>query len=267
MIIAELHGKMPSKFEDKEDLLTSNVFSFFKYTDRIYFKEYLSALGISVSIDESRNAEFQFWPSYEDNTEPDLVVICGDYYLLFEAKLYSDFSPKTKYTEAQIDREIYMGKMSSKNLNKQFVYIALTAEYFYKKLKYIKYENQDFRFIWTNWQAIAKFINEKIEHDNLSNDFALDLFFLLVKKRLRSFNGIKSIHFNRLSFSNSPIFYNLKTSKFKGEFSGYNEVLSNFPTINQYRQFFKKSFYLFPNLNKFEFEKPIFYRYEGKKYD
>jgi len=54
----------------------------------------LTGLGIVISDTDAREAEFLFWPSYEDGTEPDLVIICGDYYILFEAKLYSDFSEK-----------------------------------------------------------------------------------------------------------------------------------------------------------------------------
>ena len=83
MIIAELNGKIPSKLDDKEDILTSNVFSFFKYSDRQLLKKYLFQLGIEVTLTESKNAEFIFWPSYDDGTEPDLIIICGDNYILF----------------------------------------------------------------------------------------------------------------------------------------------------------------------------------------
>ena len=151
MILAELNGKIPSRLIDKEDILTSNVFSFFKYSDRKLLKDYLAELGILVTSSESENAEFIFWPSYEDGTEPDLIIICGEYYLLFEAKLYSDFSPKTATADSQIEREIKMGKMSAENLNKKFVYIALTAEYYKNRQKYLKYETDEFLFIWTNW--------------------------------------------------------------------------------------------------------------------
>ena len=180
MIIAELKGKIPSKFDNKEDILTSNVFSFFKYSDRRLFKEYLSKLGIEVTLKESENAEFIFWPSYEDRTEPDLVVICGKYYLLFEAKLDSDFSPKTATSDFQIEREIKMGKMSAENLNKKFVYITITKEYYKDRNKYQKYENRDFLFVWTNWQFISRFIDQRLESGNIKQDreFANDLYLL-----------------------------------------------------------------------------------------
>lgn len=252
MIIAELNGKIPSKLKDKEDILTSNVFSFFKYSDRQLFKDYLAELGIEVTLNESENAEFIFWPSYDDGTEPDLIVVCGKYYLLFEAKLYSDFSPKTITTDSQIEREIRMGKMSAENINKEFVYIALTAEYYKNRKKYLKYETDEFLFIWTNWQFISSFIDKKLESGNLqqNREFANDLFSLLVKKRLRSFEGITNIKIqNEIELSDN-IFYNVNTSKFKGEFSGFTMNLQGFEKILSYQKIYQKAF--FTSLNKFE---------------
>src|ERR1035437_2711851 len=130
MIIAELYGKIPSKLEDKEDILTSNVFSFLKYSNRQLLKDYLSLLGLDVTLVEAKNAEFNFWTKYDDKTEPDLVIICGKYYILFEAKLYSDFAPETSKYDAQIIREIKMGKLAAESEDKNFVYIAITAEYY-----------------------------------------------------------------------------------------------------------------------------------------
>jgi len=78
MYLAELHGKLSSKTERLEDILTSNVFSFFKYSDRtIFLRRYLKMLGFSVSSEEASEAEFVFWPRYEENTEPDLVIRVG----------------------------------------------------------------------------------------------------------------------------------------------------------------------------------------------
>ena len=86
MYLAELHGKLSSRLERMEDILTSNVFSFFKYSTRdIFLKGYLNTMGFDISEQEANRAEFIFWPRYEENTEPDLVIIVGDYYLLIEA--------------------------------------------------------------------------------------------------------------------------------------------------------------------------------------
>lgn len=264
MIIAELNGKIPSKLDDKEDILTSNVFSFFKYSDRQLFKDYLSELGIEVTLKESENAEFIFWPSYDDGTEPDLVVVCGKFYLLFEAKLYSDFSPKTTTIAAQIEREISMGKMTAENLNKEFIYIALTADYYKNREKYLKYETDDFLFVWTNWQFISSFIDKKLESEKLpqNRDFAIDLFSLLVKKRLKSFEGLINIRIQNEFEINDTIFYNLNTSKFKGEFTGFIENLQGFEKIKTYSKIFQKSFFM--TLNKIETNKNQTVFYNGK---
>lgn len=250
MIIAELNGKIPSRLEDKEDILTSNVFSFFKYSHRQLLKEYLNLLSLEVSLSDSKSAEFIFWLSYDNGTEPDLVIVCGEYYILFEAKLYSDFSPKTSTIDHQILREIKMGKLAAENIEKKFVYIAITAEYYKDNSKYSKYENKDFQFIWTNWQIITNFIENNLAINNIQqdNDFANDLYSLLVKKRLRSFIGIANLKAQFDFLYSNTIFYNIKSSKFKGEFSGYVETLSVFPQIVQYKRIYKKSF--FQNLKK-----------------
>ena len=66
--------------ERMEDILTSNVFSFFKYSTReIFLKGYLNKLGFDISGQEANAAELIFWPRFEENTEPDLVIITGDY--------------------------------------------------------------------------------------------------------------------------------------------------------------------------------------------
>ena len=251
MIIAELYGKVPSKLENKEDILTSNVFSFFKYSDRFFLKEYLCQIGIEVSENDASEAEFLFWQKYDDGTEPDLIVICGKYYLLFEAKFYSDFSQKTSTIESQIDREIKMGKLSAKNENKEFVYIAITAEYYKDKNKYSKYEDRDFKFIWTNWQTITNFLETTLESQSLFQyrEYANDLFSLLIKKNLRSYIGILNLKVDeKINFHNF-VFYNKNTSEFKGEFSGFIESLGQFVQIGNYKKSFHNSY--FNNLQTF----------------
>ena len=245
MIIAELYGKIPSKLDNKEDILTSNVFSFFKYSDRFFLKEYLQQIGIEVAENDALEAEFLFWQKYDDGTEPDLIVICGKYYLLFEAKLYSDFSQKTSKIDAQIDREIKMGNLAAKNENKEFVYIAITAEYHKDKQKYSKYENKNFRFIWTNWQKITNFLETNLTNQPVFKDkeYANDLFSLLVKKNLRSYIGIKNMRINEKINLYNFVFYNRNTSKFKGEFSGFIENLGQFAKIERYKKSFQSSYF------------------------
>ena len=101
MIMAELNRKLPLVSEHKEDLLTSDIITFFKYCKReIFLKQYLLERGIKVSNDDVNHAEFKFWPRFGDKTEPDLVLIVGKYYLLIEANFRAGFGSKTKKTKA-----------------------------------------------------------------------------------------------------------------------------------------------------------------------
>ena len=80
MYLAELRGKLSSRIERMEDVLTSNVFSFFKYSSRdIFLRKYLNKLGFSVSDQEAEEAEFRFWLVLEECTKPALVIIVRNY--------------------------------------------------------------------------------------------------------------------------------------------------------------------------------------------
>ncbi|GAH35154.1 unnamed protein product, partial [marine sediment metagenome] len=177
MYLAELHGKLPSRIERMEDILTSNVFSLFKYSTReIFLQGYLNKLGFNISNQEANEAEFIFWPRFGDNTEPDLVLIVGDYYLLIEAKYFSDFA------EDQIQREIRGGEIEAKNYGKDFKLIAITADYYYKEDKFRVLIPLDFipHFKWTNWQQVSAFLYSVLENrkniKKQERDFALDLY-------------------------------------------------------------------------------------------
>ena len=67
MYQVELRGKLPSILVGKEDILTSNVFSFFKYSDRtLFLKALLKHLEIPIGQKALKDASFSFWPTYED---------------------------------------------------------------------------------------------------------------------------------------------------------------------------------------------------------
>ena len=92
MLKAQIHSKLPTQICDLEDVLTSDVFSFFYYSNRqVFLYDFLRRIDLEVSRSESISAEFQFWPRFEEQTEPDLIIIVGNYYLLIEAKYKSDF--------------------------------------------------------------------------------------------------------------------------------------------------------------------------------
>lgn len=196
MYQAEIRSKLSPKQENMEDLLTSNVFSFFKYTNRgVFLKKYLDLLGFDVSGNAAREAEFIFWPKYDDRTEPDLVILVGDHYLLFEAKYFSGFGEETPELDAQPVREIREGKLDAENIGKRyFSFIAITADSCRPENKLACIPEEQMSCVaWTNWQAISSMLQDILEDPKDLNSgeelFAADLIDLLEKKKLRSFDG------------------------------------------------------------------------------
>ncbi|MBC8469977.1 MAG: hypothetical protein H8D56_10945 [Planctomycetes bacterium] len=239
-----------------EDILTSNVFSFFKYSTRdIFLKEYLNKLklGFNISNQQANEAEFIFWPRFEENTEPDLVIIVGDYYLLIEAKYFSDFAEETKKTKAQLLREIEGGKLEADNYGKKFRLIAITADHYYKKDKFRVITSEFFSYFkWTNWQSVSSFIDNTLETNKnvkkRERDFALDLYNLLDKKNLRDFQSFDTLYNVRtLTDSGVSIFFESKTAKFRGDFIGFMDSLS----LDRKLQLLRKTIFLGAKKKKF----------------
>jgi len=273
MYLAELRGKLSSRVERMEDILTSNVFSFFKYSSRdIFLKNYLNKLGFNISDQEAEEAEFNFWPVFEDGTEPDLVIIVGGYYLLIEAKYFSGFGKKTETTDDQLIREIKGGQLEAKNYDKEFNLIAITADYYYKKDKFIVIP-QEFRphFKWTNWQSVSSFLDNILSSNpNIKGperDFCLDLYNLLDKKHLRSFQNIT--YNGPLLKDYSYIFFDAKTAKLRGDFIGFVESLSLAKGLKPVGKtiFFSSTKRIFKSLSKLEklkqIKSPIFFKEDG----
>ena len=232
MYLAELHGKLSPKVEKMEDILTSNVFSFFKYSRRdIFLKRYLNGLGFNISEQEAREATFLFWPRYEDNTEPDLVIIAGDYYLLIEAKYFSDFADETKETKAQLLREVEGGRREAENYKKKFYLVAITADSYKKEEKFeVLLPHLRTYCLWTNWQSVAKFLYNILENqENIrleEREFALDLYNLLDKKNLRGFQTLDMPSKKNVCLKTYPlVFFDARTAKYRGDFIGFKDAL------------------------------------------
>jgi len=270
MYLAELRGKLSSRVERMEDVLTSNVFSFFKYSSRdIFLKKYLNELGFQVTVKDVEEAVFRFWPVFEDGTEPDLVIMVGNYYLLIEAKYFSEFSVGTEKDEHQLLRELKNGKLDAKNYDKEFNLIAITADYYYKKDKF-KVIPQKYRphFRWTNWQSVSSFLDNILSSNpnvkGAERDFCLDLYNLLDKKHLRSFQNIT--YNGPLLKDYSSIFFNAKTAKLRGDFIGFIDSLSLAKGLKPVGKtvFFSSTKRIFESLSKLEklkqIKSPIFFK-------
>jgi len=259
--LAQLHGKLSSKTERSEDILTSDVFSFFKYSNReIFLKAYLQELGLDVTGQEAKDAEFFFWPHFEEKTEPDLVIIVGNYYLLIEAKLFSPFGEETKNRKAQLLREIEGGILEARNNSKDFRIIAITSDHYYKENKFGIIPSDFFNYFkWTNWQAITLFLNDILEsRRNLTvqeRAFAADLYNLLDKKNLRDFGGFHNFYdLGPPLKTRECVFFEAKTATFRGAFIGFTESLPIDKKLGAFKKIFlhNRERELFKSLFKLE---------------
>lgn len=233
MYQAELRGKLPSETEAKEDILTSNVFSFFKYARRdLFLRRWLdSRLNIKISDSEAAMAEFNFWPRYVDNTQPDVVIVVGSYYLLVEAKYLSDFSRETSESKSQLIREIENGALEAKNCEKEFLLVAITADHYFRSDRFrdVPQELRN-KFVWTNWQSVAAFLEETLstnaEVTPWEREFAMDLEMLLDRKRLRDYRGASALKTaSLLPRRVQSIFFQAADAEYRGEFIGFVESL------------------------------------------
>jgi hypothetical protein len=228
-----------------EDVLTSNVFGFFKYADRsMYLKNFLQQkIELDINDKDAIDAEFNFWPTYLDGTEPDVVIIVGDYYILVEAKYFSDFGKEVNGKKAQLFREIEGGQLEAENLKKKFLLLAVTADYLYKPVKY-KDLPPGTNFSWINWQAITDFIEVTVAGKALENcSFAVDLYDLLLKKNLRAFYGYSKVGIVNLKNVNDKIFFDYENASYRGAFIGFINALdksSKIRTVTAKSIFFNK---------------------------
>lgn len=259
MYLAEIHGKLSTENENREDILTSNVFSFLKYADRsLFLRQFLALLGLKVSIDDVLHTEFRFWPSFTDGTQPDLLIITGPYYLLIEAKYHSGFGKATPIKKHQLVREIEGGAFEAATLDKKFKILIVTADYYFKPEIYkdIPSHHSD-DLIWINWQKIAFLIFGILDQNPVisleTKLFAEDLYRLLLKKNLRNFEGGKVLsQVSNLKNFRDNIFFQAITARYRGDFLGFLPVMEAFPGISppEITLFFepKRRFFQFPGV-------------------
>lgn len=240
MYLAEIHGKLSEENENKEDILTSNVFSFFKYTNRgAFFYPLLRLLGLDVSVEDCKQAEFIFWPTYPDGTQPDLVILVGRYYLLVEDKYLSGFGEEIPKLKHQLEGEIKGGVVEASSLGREFKILIITAD-FYRPPEIFNgipdYFIKDAR--WINWQKIAFLIYKILKiATNLPPEtrlFASDLYDLFIKKNLRNYEGINALPDIHVS-SYAQIFFSAKTAQYRGDFIGFINTLEGYTPIAKLR--------------------------------
>ena len=269
MYQVELRGKLPSNLIGKEDILTSNVFSFFKYSNRtLFLSALLEHLNLSVNQKALKDALFIFWPIYEDGTEPDLIIVVGKYYLLFEAKYYSGFGKATTTTKSQLVREMISGFADANDRGKDFYLVAITQDYVRQDSHFReilpKYKNY---FKWMNWQNVTEILDKLIKSQGEklpSYDLAFDLRALLEKLNLRKFQSFKVLPQYTFTVMSEKLFFDYDAALFRGVFVGFDKSLSDTRPIQKPASgiFFKQQYFNDLSNTRIYNHSPIFYNEE-----
>jgi hypothetical protein len=231
MFRAELHGKLPSEYRRREDILTSNVFGFLEAADRhLFLARYLrDYLGLEVTDAEANAAEFEFWPTYADGTEPDVVVSVGNWYILFEAKLYSDFGLDANDAERnQLRRELFEGRREASRRGLRFRLVTVTLESWRDVNRYPDIRPNDrAHWIWSNWQTVHALLDDV--QVSKRGSLGSQLHRILDNRGLRGFRGYAGI--GNVPSPPEVVFLSVSATRFPGFFRGY-QYLPAFDVVN-----------------------------------
>jgi len=226
MFQAELHGKLPKESRYREDVLTSNVFGFLEVANRInflarYLRDYLK---LEVTDAEAIAAVFEFWPTYSDGTEPDVVVVAGRWYLLFEAKLFSDFGLDASDAEKnQLRRELREGRSEASQRGLKFRLVTVTRESWQDTKRYPDIQPNDRKcWIWSNWQTFHALLDDIPESSR--GIFGHQLYQLLDGRGLRGFRGFKKL--GTAPPAPKVVFLNPAATRSSGTFLGFQRIFA-----------------------------------------
>jgi hypothetical protein len=223
MYRAELHGKLSRDLQQAEDILTSNVFSFYLYADRVHLQHLLRACAkVIVTVEEAQHAHFRFWPTFDDGTEPDVVIELGGYYVLIEAKLHSGFGEHSDdQNKHQLLRESRQGRREAIGEGREFIFLTVTDEPIPRSEIYgvLQEANRD-AWRWTNWSLIA----DALASGPLVPQMGRDLLALMQRKGLRRFNGFGA-GTNHLEPMARHWFFNANHSGLMSRFGGFRGVV------------------------------------------
>ena len=231
MYQAELKGKLSRGVECKEDLLTSNVFSFLKYADRkLFLGQFLERfLHISITENEALEAEFYFWPTLENGVEPDVVIVAGDHYCLVEAKYIGSV-----LSVEQILKELNSGSIHARNRRMKMHLLAITDDY---SIPVICADPQltSAPLSWTSWGQFCSFLESILDEHGCRNEAMLmvtDLHDLLLRKNLRPLRPFHEV-LPACKLKPLPrfVFFDYREATYRGGFVGFRDALGGVPVI------------------------------------
>ena len=227
MFQAELHGKIPTDLLDREDVLTSNVFGFLECADRrLFLHRFLTeVLVLPTTTSDAEAAMFEFWPTFDDGTEPDVLLNVGGWLLLVEAKLGSTFGVDAQDREKnQLRREIREGRRVAAKRKRSFKLVTITKEPYCDTNRYQDIKEQDREdWIWCNWQAVTALLEQTPPQQR--GALGSQLLDILLRRGLRGFRGFDALGAAPLPWS-SPLFFDTIRATSVGYFRGFQLVLS-----------------------------------------
>lgn len=228
MFVAEMKGKIPTKLQSSEDLLTSSVIGTFQYlSSPLYIQSVLSSstnlLFDKLSFKQPiKTCSFEFWPRLSQS-EPDVLVHLVDenddeYLICIEAKFWSSKSSEED-TDTDVDlrqagqrdqlaREIEdlfttkchkLMNVTKEKLKKTFLVYLSNQTYMpvndmKDSIRFVR--NVDFsqnQLYWLSWKEIFHCLNQFTSFQTKQDELLLgDLKKLLVKKGLNGFTGFQN---------------------------------------------------------------------------
>jgi hypothetical protein len=234
MIQAELCGKLPS-FENREDVLTSNVFGLLKYlppkksiikilaqTKDYSKKRYsisanLKAQGINIDLYDQ--TDYYFWKYSPKYGEPDLILIFKSslkklvpLMLCIEVKYLSNKSRKGEYDQLKDYclslEDVYSRKTYKTTDIAEFdglfigiIYLTYFSQYSsaiesLEGLRTHGYGNYQSKLYELRWNEITKILKEYKSNSKYERMIVDDIVRLLTKKNFIDFIGFKDVLFD-----------------------------------------------------------------------
>jgi hypothetical protein len=163
-----------------------------------------------------------------------LVIVVGDHYVLFEAKLFASFDPGDSCRQPQVVREIEGGMEEATREGKQFHFVAVTADSCFPREALGCYPRHASVMRWVNWQSIARLVLTQIEEHGAAlpdGEYARDLVTILDVRNLRGYRGFDAIDMPVTARPPERLFLSAQTLAYRGEFLGFRTTLGDLPAV------------------------------------
>ena len=171
MIYAELKHKIPET-KNSEDVLTSNVFTFFKILPEKYILQLICEMvpsHIKNQIKDRNVCEFSIWKRFSNLKEPEIYIkLEPEYHVFIEIKYRSPESGETQLKN-------YLDLIPSENK----ILIYLTADRTEPVWTTQKAIYQGLPIFWVNWYKLKTVVEEFAKNE--SDEIVRNIYNLIVR--------------------------------------------------------------------------------------